>query len=599
MKHYKSLLAAVALAVSATVMSGCDEDLAVPPLSVPQSNWKANTKIADFKAQYWSADNNYCTQVGQTADGEDIILSGIVVANDEGGNIYQNIMIQDETGALCIATLLDSNNGLKNLYAKYKVGEQVFVNATGLYAGKYAGLFQLGAAGDYNGTPETSKMTAADFMAHTSLNGLPEPSKVVTTVMTIAEINAMTSVEDQQKWQSQPVRVNGVSWIGGGTTTWGDQGSSTTGIDRYLIDAEGNRLLVRNSNKSDFCDQLLPEGHGDVKGVLSYYNGKWQFVFQLPTDCIDFGGESYAPVVTGDGTAENPFPASAVTAGAEGSGVWVTGYIVGWISGQVLESGANFNSSATVASNILLANDPNEKSVGNCVPVQLVSGSDVRTALNLQDNATNLGKQVTIKGDLVTYFGAAGVKNTTAYVWGDKGDDSGTPTTPETPAGSSLYSITFLESQGNWTIDNANVPEGLSYVWSQSSSYGMKASGYASGTTYAVESWLVSPTLDLTAAQAPVLTFDHVCNYFTSVEVAQEQATLWVKVDGGAWQQITIPNYSTNANWTFVSSGSIDLSAYVGKKIQLGFKYVSTADKAGTWEIKNLTITGSGSITAN
>ncbi len=288
MKLYKSLLAAMALAVSSVALTGCDEDLAVPPLSIPTTDVRANTTIADFKAQYWSSETNYCTQVGKTADGEDIILGGRIIASDEGGNIYQNLMLQDETGAVTIAVLTSSTDGLQHLYTKYKVGEEMFINVTDLYAGKYAGLFQIGTAGEYNGTPQTSKMSAVDFLNHTYLNGLPEPSKIIVPEVTIPEINGLSSVEDQQKWQSQIVRIKNVSWVGGGELTWGETGSTSTAVNRYLIDEAGNRLLVRNSNKSDFCDQVLPAGHGNVEGILSYFNGTWQFLFQSPTACTDF-----------------------------------------------------------------------------------------------------------------------------------------------------------------------------------------------------------------------------------------------------------------------------------------------------------------------
>lgn len=295
MKLYKSLLATMTLALMSVSFTACDEDEAVAPLDIPKSEWKANMTIADFKAKYWQNTNNYCTEVGKTDSGEDIILGGRIIANDEGGNIYQNLMLQDATGAITIAVYTNSTSGLDNLYTRYKVGEEMFINVTKLYAGKYAGLFQIGAAGDYNGTPQTSKMEPADFLAHTQLNGLPNPSAVTVKEMTIEEINALSSTEEFIEYQSQRVRINGVSWIGGGKQTWGEPGASSAGLDRYLINEAGNRLLVRNSNKSDFCDQMLPEGHGDVIGILSYYNGKWQFVFQSPDDCIDFGGESYVP----------------------------------------------------------------------------------------------------------------------------------------------------------------------------------------------------------------------------------------------------------------------------------------------------------------
>lgn len=432
------------LAVSSVALTSCDEDLAVPPMSVPQApeGMKATMTIAEFKNKYWSSDNNYCTQVGQTDKGEDVILAGRIIASDEGGNIYQNVMLQDETGAVTIAVLTSANDGLKNLYTKYKVGEEMFINATELYAGKYAGLFQIGTAGEYNGTPQTSKMAATEFLSHTYLNGLPDPSAITEITMTIPEILAATDEAAQKKYQSQLVRINDVSWIGGGTETWGVPASSSTAENRYLVDANGNRLLVRNSNKSDFVDAVLPAGHGNVVGVMSYFNGTWQFLFRSPSDCTDFGGESYAPQIEGNGTADEPYTVGAVLAGASGSGQWVTGYIVGWVEGQVLADGAHFTVPATVASNILLAADPAETNVGNCIPVQLVAKTDIRTALNLQDNSANLGKQVSIKGDLASYFGTSGIKAPTLYVWGDKGDDNATvtpPDTPDTPTGTATF----------------------------------------------------------------------------------------------------------------------------------------------------------------
>ena len=50
----------------------------------------------------------------------------------------------------------------------------------------------------------------------------------------------------------------------------------------------------------------------------------------------------------------------------------------------------------------------------NCIPVQLPTGA-IRTALNLVDNAGNLGKSVKVLGTLESYFSQPGIKNTTGY----------------------------------------------------------------------------------------------------------------------------------------------------------------------------------------
>lgn len=288
MKQIKSLLAAALVAAVSVGFTGCNEDLETPPLSIPSTDWKANTSILELKTQYWSDQENYCTEVGTTATGEHVIIGGRIIGNDITGNIYQAIQIQDASAAITVSV------SMKNLNERYKVGEEIYIDVTGLYAGKYAGLFQIGDAGTYNNNPTTSKMTEEQFTAASRLNGLPVPSEVKAVPLTIAQINSMVkNTADVQLYQSQLVEINDVSFIGGGTLTWAEQGSS--GTDRYLIDAGGNRLLVRNSGYSDFADQLLPEGHGNVKAILSWYRSGWQVVFRSNEDCTDFGGESYAP----------------------------------------------------------------------------------------------------------------------------------------------------------------------------------------------------------------------------------------------------------------------------------------------------------------
>ena len=61
------------------------------------------------------------------------------------------------------------------------------------------------------------------------------------------------------------------------------------------------------------------------------------------------------------------------------------------------------------------------------------------------------------------------------------------------------------------------------------------------------------------------------------------------KDDGQTWD-VLVPEYPLSLSWNFEGSGDIDLAAYVGNKVKLAFKYVSTAAKAGTWELKNVMI---------
>jgi len=150
------------------------------------------------------------------------------------------------------------------------------------------------------------------------------------------------------------------------------------------------------------------------------------------------------------------------------------------------------------------------------------------------------------------------------------------------------FSETFANTFGKFLVEDVSLAEGLSYVWSKNGSY-VKATAYANSTNFAAESWLVSPLFDLTNTNEPSFVFEHATNYFTDLAAAKQEVTVWVRIgEAGEWNQLVVA-YPKELGWTFVSSGSVDLSEFIGKTIQIGFKYTSDA-KAGTWEIKNFKV---------
>lgn len=159
-----------------------------------------------------------------------------------------------------------------------------------------------------------------------------------------------------------------------------------------------------------------------------------------------------------------------------------------------------------------------------------------------------------------------------------------------------VFAQSFTEDLGAFTIEDKVLPAELTYVWSWGgANYGAKASAYSGGVSYATESWLISPEIDLTGITGTEMTFEHVVNKFPDLEFAKANCTLWGRRSGGNWQQIAIPEYTDNTSWTFGASGTISLAAFDGSKMQFAFKYVSEEGKSGTWEIKNLTVTGTPS----
>ena len=169
------------------------------------------------------------------------------------------------------------------------------------------------------------------------------------------------------------------------------------------------------------------------------------------------------------------------------------------------------------------------------------------------------------------------------------GDNTGGNTGGEvTPPTGAIFFESFASGKGDFTIDDKTLPEGLTYVWYEDTQYkNMKASAFKDEVKYATESWLISPEVDLTSVTAAYLLFEHTGKHFGTMA---DEATVYAKKAGGEWAKLTIPTYMSGNDWTFVSSGAINLKDYVGGKMQFAFKYVSTSNAAGTWEIKNVCV---------
>lgn len=274
-----------------TGISGCSDDFERPPMIIPEATMKPNTTIAELKQQYWKTDRNYVESVGQKEDGSDVIISGRVISSDEAGNIYQNLVIRDESGeALTLAVKTSSS---WKLYNSCRFGADIVVNLTGLKVGGYNGLFQVGDEGTYNDAPSMTFMSSDDFKSHMETNGLGDPSKVDTLEVTLDELaTAKATPAGLQKWQSQLVRIKGVYFKEAGQP-FADPSQNNT--NRYVANASGRELLVRNSSHSNFASELLPQGYGDITGILSYFGTDWQMILIDAKGCQNFTGEPVVP----------------------------------------------------------------------------------------------------------------------------------------------------------------------------------------------------------------------------------------------------------------------------------------------------------------
>ena len=294
----------------------------------------------------------------------------------------------------------------------------------------------------------------------------------------------------------------------------------------------------------------------------------------------------------GSGTFEDPYNVAAGIGQQNAEPIaWVHGYIVGAVkSGLSSVSGnndINWSAPFDLATNVVIADDVNCREISQCIIVNLPAGKPLRTQVNLMDNPDNLGKHLAVLGKLRKYFGQAGLRDS-----GGTHDDfvleGATPPTP----GTEIFSETFASGQGGFTIQDVNLPSGLTYVWSHDSNYKcMKASAYVSGQNHAVESWLVSPVINLDGVTSAMLKFDQAVNYGSPESLLSVMVSTDFNGDvtTATWTPLAIDQWPAGSNWTFLNS-TASLNAFVGHSVTIAFKYTSTTSSSPTWELKNFVV---------
>lgn len=588
----KSLIyfSAISLMIGATtILTSCDDNFERPPMVVPVATIEANTTIEELKNEFFQAGvNNYATLVGTKKDGSHYIIEGYVSTSDESGNYFKQIVIQDETSAI----QLDVD--AYDLYLSYQLGQKIVLDVTGLYIGAYGRLVQIGTV-PTSGYP--ARISENDFANHAQRDGLANVETLVQPeIFSLADLkNTTPDSQTGLDWQNRLIKIEGVTFQNAGKQTLSTSGSN--GVSQTFSNSEGSAILY-TSGYSDFWDYYCPTGTGDIVGILSCYNATWQIrlidieglqgfdeLVKAPTGGSDDPNPNPGDG-TGNGTKDNPYSVAAVQGGATGSDVWVKGYIVGWVDGMTLADGAKFNASATVQSNILIADTKTANTVAAVIPVQLPAG-DARNALNLQTHPENLGKEVLLQGSLEKYFGTEGLKSVSAYeIDGAPAGDEG----PTEPVASLSQDFEGGSIPAGWTQVNVSGNKSW-YVTSYQGNYYAAMTGYQGTAPF--DQYLVTPAIDMDNAEVKTLTFDTEVNGYGSKTSKFEVYVITDPTDptSNATQlTVTLPTAPASGYSDWKSSGTVDLSDFTGT-IYIAFRYSATVDSNyATWCLDNVKV---------
>lgn len=193
------------------------------------------------------------------------------------------------------------------------------------------------------------------------------------------------------------------------------------------------------------------------------------------------------------------------------------------------------------------------------------------------------------------YYSQKGGKNNSATYNIDDinvGNASEPLNPPVIPEDNSIYyGLDEDATSIDWKFDNIILPSGVNEIWSWKLYSGKY---YLNGSVYPKlvnsESIAYSPVISLAGVTGASVSFMHAASYQTTIP---ELGKFVVRENGSeAWTEFDIPVWPPTGKWTFTNSGSIDISAFDGKEIEIGFKYASSTQGADTWEIRNVKVEG-------
>ena len=613
------------LLISSCVKNEFDE----PPADGEDPNLVANATIADVLAQH-------STGVFKTLE-EDWIIQGIVVGDDESGNIYKAIVIEDETGGITISI------NATGLYNEFTVGRKVFVKCKGLVLTDDRGLIKLGGSSYLDDGSERLAGIEEVLLNEFIFPGLRN-QEVTPTVYTIGQLNPSHN--------STLIQINDVEFSSNELGVMFANPDGTSGVNMTIRDCNGFSIAVRTSDFCNFASDLTPTGNGTFVGIMSQFNEDAQLIIRNPFDLemtnVLCDGTPPPPPPTnqcegeGDGAIDENFSSQSQNADIN---------FPGWCNiatqGERLWIGKEFDGNVYAQASAFGDLSPTQEAwlITETVNVTIPQFLNFESA---QNNWTHDGLSVWISSDYDgdpltanwTELTAAtlAVENDSWYEFIPSGDIDLSAFSGDVNIGFKYVGSGPSGQTGGFSIDNVLISEdGLGdggggnggvcegegdgeineNFSNQTNNQDVSLDGwcnvattgarlwrarefdgnfYVQATAFqdtdpSMVSWLITETIDVTTPKT--LNFDAATAFYT-----HDGLSVWISSDytgdplAANWTELNcnLPG-SGQANYEFVNSGDIDLSGFSGD-VNIAFRYDggSSAGDTGTFQLDNVVV---------
>ena len=268
------------LVLACTLLTGCMDDGWDAPDSDEITSSRGNNTIIEsnlvsideLKTKYKTyIETDYRNGKSYCKVDDDIQIKGYVTGNDVEGNMYQEISIEDSTGAIIISIAEGGICGYLPL------GTEIIINLKDLYIGNYGLQAEIGYP--YNSSETVTRLgrlTRLMWNSHFTYTGR---SKTIEPI----EFDYNTWKNNPTKYAGRLAVLKNVQLNINDSTTFATPGSSGNKTV-YFKSPVNSRVELYNSNYANFAADYMPTGKVNVTGVVKRYNSYWEFILRTADD---------------------------------------------------------------------------------------------------------------------------------------------------------------------------------------------------------------------------------------------------------------------------------------------------------------------------
>lgn len=271
----------IILFFAVTLITSCvkDDDYDTPNLEVVEPVLDSPVITVNSIASAWEQEQGNVTFETKQ------YLEGYVVSNDEFGNFFEEIIIQDnlENPTTGIRILIDENP----LFTYFEVGRKVYVNLQDLTVGISNGVLTLGIGGGTYIEAIPAPRLENDLILRSA-----EVATLVPLEINLNDLPTLFDDEDAFRLTNRLVKVNNVQFnrndvLGDTPLTYAGEQNDEFDGERILESCDsGSTIIFSTSTFADFKSVTMASGRGSITGILTknFFGDTFNFVVNNVSD---------------------------------------------------------------------------------------------------------------------------------------------------------------------------------------------------------------------------------------------------------------------------------------------------------------------------